>query len=152
MNNNLFPKLGATGFMLGAALMVTLTGCVGYSDHPHSRNVYVEPAPVVFVEVDDYVYYPRYQMYYGSRTHQYYYQDGRSWVARPAPRGVSVNVLYSSPSVAVDFHDRPSAHHAEVIRSYPKHWTPPGADRGRKEGQRDDHDNGKGNGKGNSKH
>ncbi len=119
----------------GAACLVTLTGCVGYVDGPRVGYVHVEP--VVF-EHDDFVYYPRYGMYYGSHSHRYYYQEGSTWVARPAPRGVSVNVLLSAPSVAVDFHDGPAAHHAQVIQTYPKHWTPPGVNHGRKEGQRED--------------
>lgn len=134
MNKVSFPK---TSFLFSAAVLVVLTGCVGYVDRP-GEAVYVEPAPVV-IEQDDYVYYPGYQMYYGTRSHRYYYQEGRSWVARPAPRGVSVSVLATMPSVSVDFHDRPSAHHAEVIRSYPRDWKPARREEVRPEGHREDH-------------
>ncbi len=135
MKMKYFNKVASFGFMVAAALLVIVGGCVGYVERPSGGNVYVEP---VFVEVDDYVYYPHYQMYYGSRSHHYYYQEGRSWVSHPAPRGVSVDVLLSTPSVRVDFHDRPAPHHAQVIQTYPKHWSPPGADHGRKEGQKED--------------
>ena len=74
---------------------------------------------------DDYVYYPGYQVYYSSNTRQYVYQEGRSWVSRPAPPRVSVDVLFASPSVRLDFHDSPAIHHAAVVRQYPKHWAPP---------------------------
>ena len=121
------------GFLLCTALLVGLTGCVGYVDGPRAHYRYVEP---VYVEQDDFVYYPHYGMYYGSRSHQYYYQDGRSWVARPAPRGVSVNLLVSTPSVAVDFHDGPASHHAQVARTYPKNWKPDHGNNGRHESQR----------------
>ena len=126
--------------MAGAALLSLVTGCVGYVDSPRAGSVYVEPAPVrtVVIEQDDYVYYPRYRMYYGNRSHHYYYQEGSSWVARPAPRGVSVGVLFSSPSVMVDFHDRPAAHHAQIIRTYPKNWKPSGGNPGHREGQKED--------------
>jgi hypothetical protein len=160
MNKNLLPKIGKTGLMLGAALAVTLTGCVGYVDRPQPSGqvyaappmaqpepVYVAPpvvqvepayvAPVVVVE-DDYVYYPQYEMYYGSRSHQYFYLEGGSWVGHREPRGVSVNVLFGSPSVAVGFHDHLEMHHAEVVRSYPRNWRPPAANRVRKEDQRND--------------
>ena len=40
--------------------------------------------------------------------------------------------------VSVDFHDHPSAHHATIVRQYPKHWAPPGSSHGRKEGNRKD--------------
>ena len=121
MNKKYFTKVGTAGFVLGAALLATTTGCVGYVDRPYDHHTYSEPS---YSGQDDFVYYPRYGMYYGSRSHQYYYQDGRSWVARPAPRGVSVNVLFASPSVALDFHDGPARHHAQVVRTYPRHWTP----------------------------
>ena len=88
-------------------------------------HVYEAPAVVVepgYVEQDDFVYYPSHRMYYGSRSHLYYYQDGSAWVSRPAPRGVSVNVLLGSPSVRMEFHDRPALHHTEIIRSYPRNW------------------------------
>ncbi len=128
-----FPKLNETGFMLCAALLITSTGCVGYVNGP--RHGYVArtavSAPVVMAQ-EDYVYYPGYQMYYGSRSHQYYYQEGSSWVARPAPQGVSVNVLLGSPSVAMDFHDGPAMHHAQVVQTYPRTWTKSGGNNGRK--------------------
>ena len=127
------------GFMC-AALLVSLTGCVTYVDRARPGEVYVEPAAVVpvFIEQDDYVYYPQYGMYYGSRSHRYYRYEGRSWVARPEPRGVAVNVLFASPSVNVNFHDSPAVHHAEVVHTYPRNWKPLVENRGRKEDQRDD--------------
>jgi len=77
---------------------------------------------VVVVVEDEYVYYPAYQVYYGNRSHQYYYQEGSAWVARPVPATLSVSVLLASPSVPMAFHDAPAAHHQEVIRSYPSSW------------------------------
>src|SRR5437867_1226530 len=88
------------GFVLGVALLGALTGCVGYIDGP--RGEVYSPPPSVYVEEgvavqDDYVYYPAYRVYYSSYRHQYVYQDGRSWVSRPAPPRVTVDVLLSSP-------------------------------------------------------
>jgi hypothetical protein len=48
-------------------------------------------------------------------------------VARPAPRGVTVNVLLASPSVKMNFHDAPAQHHAAVVKQYPKNWKPDSA-------------------------
>ena len=126
------------GFIFGAAALSLLAGCVGYVDGPRGE-AYV-PAPSVYVEEgvavqDDYVYYPAYQVYYSGNRHQYIYRDGRSWVSRPAPPRVAVNVLLSSPSVNVGFHDSPANHHAEIARQYPKHWVAPEGNRG----NRDDH-------------
>ena len=123
-------KCSKIGFALGAALLGALTGCVGYVDGPHQARVYAPPPPV-YVEAgvamqDDYVYYPGYQVYYARNRRQYVYREGRSWVWRPAPPRVSVDVLYASPSVWLDFHDSPAIHHATVVRQYPKHWAPPG--------------------------
>jgi len=124
-------KCSKTGFVFGAALLGTLAGCTSYVDRPHHARVYSEPQPALYVETggvvqDGYVYYPRYQVYYSSNRRQYIYRDGRSWVSRPAPPLVSVDVLFASPSVSLDFHDSPEIHHASVVRQYPKKWKPPG--------------------------
>ena len=108
---------------MGIVLLGT-TGCVGYVDRPQQGSVYVAPSAVV---QDDYVYYPNYEVYYSSSRHQYAYREGNAWVSRPAPRGVSVNVLVASPSVRMNFHDSPANHHAEIVRQYPKNWKPSGA-------------------------
>jgi len=129
------------GFVFSVALLGTLTGCVGYVDGPRAE-VYA-PEPSVYIErgvavQDDYVYYPAYQVYYSSNRHQYVYRNGRDWVSRPAPPHVSVNVLFASPSVNVGFHDSPAHHHEEIVRQYPKRWSPP-------PGNRDNHDDHRGN-------
>ena len=129
------------GLVLSVALLGALTGCVGYVDGPRA-GVYVAP-PVVVVQ-DDYVYYPDYEVYYSSSRHQYAYREGSAWVSRPAPRGVTVDVLLRSPSVRMDFHDSPELHHAEVVRQYPGNRAQPGSNQGRngdrKDNQRDQRD------------
>ncbi len=115
----------------GAVLLaVLLAGCV----HEH-RAVYAPPPTRDYVAAnivvqDNYVYYPGYQIYFSSSRNRYIYMEGRSWVSRPAPPRVPVGVLFASPSVRLDFHDAPEIHHSRVIRQYPKHWRPPGEDRG----------------------
>src|ERR1043165_4823788 len=151
MNKAKYAKLKAA---LGIALLGTLTGCVGYVDGPPQARVYAPAPPTVYVEggfevQDYYVYYPSYQVYYSSHRHQYIYQDGRSWVMRPAPPRVSVDVLLASPSVQLDFHDAPSFHHATVVQQYPKHWSPEGSSHGRKKGHDDDDDHDQGHKHGN---
>lgn len=110
-------------FLLCFLLLESFTGCVGYVERrPHA--VYVEPSPPVIVEAeDDYVYYPQYEVYYSVHRHQYFYRDGGAWISRPAPRGVSVGVLFASPSVRMNFHDSPRYHHDVVVRSYPRNWS-----------------------------
>jgi len=122
---------------LCAALLGTLAGCVGYVDGPRA-GYYAGPGVVVVQ--DDYVYYPSYECYYSVSRHQYAYRDGRNWVTRSAPRGVSVTVLQASPAVSMNFHDSPSRHHAEVIKQYPKNWKPSGDHPGpnRTDDRRDD--------------
>lgn len=118
------------GFVLGAAFLGALTGCVGHRDGPHHARGYPQPPPVYVdsrvVVQDAYVYYPAYQVYYSGTRRHYTYREGRSWVSRPAPPRVSVDVLFASPSVSLDFHDSPAIHHARVVRQYPKNWAPPG--------------------------
>jgi hypothetical protein len=144
-------KLTKTGFVLGAALLGALTGCVGYVDGPRSEGVYVQPPSVGVVVQDDYVYYPGYQVYYSSSRRQYTYREGRSWVSRPAPPRVSAEVLLAAPSVRLDFHDSPSIHHASVVKQYPKKWKPPGQEKEKRGNGRGNQGNGKGNGHGNHK-
>jgi hypothetical protein len=121
----LFFKASPAGFALGSALMVTLTGCVGYIDGPRA-SVYVPPPAVEVVVQDNYVYYPTYGIYFNSYRNQYAYMEGGAWVSRPEPVGVSVNVLLASPSVRMNFHDSPANHHAEMARQYPRNWAPSG--------------------------
>ncbi|MDB6015681.1 MAG: hypothetical protein JWR19_170 [Pedosphaera sp.] len=148
MNKTKHSKIG---FVFGAALLSALTGCVGYVDGPRHSGVYVQP-PAVYVQndvvvQDDYVYYPGYQVYYSGSRRQYVYLEGSAWVSRPTPPRVSVDVLFASPSVRMDFHDAPSAHHATMVRTYPRNWAPPGWNHGngngnkeeRKEEQKQDH-------------
>ena len=126
--------------MMGAALCpllaVMLAGCVGYVEEPRRGGVYVHPAgePAVIVQ-NDYVYYPGYEVYYSGSRREYVYLEGRSWVSRPAPLHVSVDVLFASPSVRLGFHDSPSFHHEAVIRQYPRHWAPPGSSHGNRDGR-----------------
>ena len=134
-----FFQTNKAGLVLCAALLGTLTGCVGYVDGPRA-GVYVEP-PVMEVGVvaqDDYVYYPEYETYYSSSRHQYAYLEGGAWVSRPAPRGVSVDVLRSSRSVKMDFHDSPANHHAAVAKQYPKNRAQPGSNQGRNDNRKND--------------
>jgi len=126
-----FFKTNPAGFVLCAALLGTLTGCVGYVEGP-SAGVYV--APVVVVQ-DDYVYYPSYGVYYSQSRGEYAYQENGAWVNAPAPRGVSVDVLLASPSVKMNFHDSPANHHAAVVQQYPKNWKPSGSNQSQKENQ-----------------
>jgi len=131
-------KYSKIGFVFGAALLGALTGCVGYVEEPH--HVYAPPPPVYVerqvVVQPQYVYYPSHQVYYASHTRQYVYRDGRSWVSRPAPPRVSVDVLFASPSVRLDFRDSPSVHHASVVRQYPRNWKPPGPNHRQGQGNR----------------
>ena len=142
-DKKLFFLTNKVGLVLSVALLGTLTGCVAYVDRPPQGNVYVAP-PVVETGVvieDDYVYYPGYEVYYSSSRHQFAYREGRTWVSRPAPRGVSVDVLFASPSVRMDFHDSPANHHAAIARQYPKNWAPSASNQGqnRRDDQHDDH-------------
>ena len=140
MNKRKQWTIGKIGFVLCTALAGALTGCIGYVDQPRGGEVYAEP-PSVYADSEpvvqpEYRYYPGYQVYYQSHTHQYVYRDGGSWVSRPAPPRVSVDVLVASPSEGLNFHGHPSVHHAAVVRQYPKNWAPPAQNRGRDQTQR----------------
>jgi hypothetical protein len=123
---NHFLRTNQVGLVLCVSLLGALTGCVGYVDGP-SAGVYA------FAAQDDYVYYPNYECYYSVSRNQYAYREGNTWVARPAPPGVTVNALRASPSVKMDFHDSPANHHADVVKQYPKNWTPQASNQGQKQ-------------------
>ncbi len=116
MNKNRLLLTKQAGCLLAALLWVFTTGCLVEDNGPGAA--YVGP--------DDFVYYPAFELYYGSRSHEWYGREGSRWVAHPAPAGISVETVHASPSVAMTFHDNPAAHHAEVVKSYPKSWTPAG--------------------------
>ena len=134
--------ISVMGFALGVALLGALTGCVNHSEGPSHATVYAPPQTVYvengIVVQDDYVYYPGYQVYYSSNRRQYIYRDGRSWVSRPQPPRVSIDVLFASPSVRLDFHDSPALHHGNVMRQYPRNWAPPKSNPDRGQGNRND--------------
>jgi len=123
MNTKSFHPTGFAGLVLSAAMIPLLIGCVA---EPSRSRVRVH-APTVYVATevireDDYVYYPGYEVYYSNNRRQFVYRDGRSWVTRPAPPRVAIDVLFASPSVRVDFRDAPEHHHTDMVRRYPRHW------------------------------
>jgi hypothetical protein len=127
-------KRSKIGFVSFALLLGVLNGWVGCVDEPHHARAYPPPPPRYVESGDYYVYYPGYEVYYSTSRRQYVYRDGRSWVRRPAPPRVSVEVLSASPSVRLDFRDDPSIHHAKVVKQYPKRWQPPKSSPYREEG------------------
>lgn len=128
-----------TGLISAAILSSVLTGCIVRESGRYQTG----SAQTTVVFEDDYDYYPGYEVYYSRNRHEYVYRDGNTWVRRPGPRGVSVDVLLAAPSVRVDFHDSPAQHHSNVVRSYPRNWQQPAP----KNKDRDDHrkDDGKRN-------
>jgi hypothetical protein len=134
-NKKRLLKTNQAGFALGAVLLMALAKCVSNADAQSAVLTVNTPVVVPSVVVqDNYVYYPSYGVYYNSSRHQYAYMDGNAWVSRPAPLGVSAEVLLASPSVRMDFHDSPEKHHAEMLKQYPKNWAP------RDDNHREDHD------------
>ena len=132
MNNkkHLF-KSGKAGFALNTGILIALTGCLSFADAQSIRvsvplpvvvvspPVVVVASPVVVAQ-DNYVYYPNYGVYYNTTRRQWAYLDGGAWVSRPAPLGVSADVLLASPSVKMNFHDSPANHHAAMTKRFPK--------------------------------
>ena len=129
------------------ATLAVLTGCnksqpeIRYVAAPSAAPVpaaVVPVQPTVVVMADDYVYYPAHEVYYSSSHHVFVYREGSVWVSRTAPPRVSVDVLFASPSVRLDFHDAPERHHDTIIRTYPRNWSPPGRGRGNQDDRRDE--------------
>jgi hypothetical protein len=156
----LFHKADKTGFVSGIALLTMLTGCVGYVQAPGPRATVYAPAPVIVepaivVVQDDYIYYPAYEVYYSSSRHQCFYISGGIWISRPTPPNISINVLFASPSVRVNFHDAPAHHHAAIAQQYPRNWSPSDSNqdkkiekKDKKDDKRNKHDEHQNNGRG----
>lgn len=140
MINKNFPAFIA-GPIAGTVLWLVLSGCAPSAPSTTTTTQVTTPAPApapepVAVAQDDYDYYPGYEVYYSRNRHEYVYRDGNSWVRRPQPRGITVDVLRAAPSVRVDFHDAPERHHDTVVHSYPRNWRRPDNQDDRKDGHR----------------
>ena len=127
-NEKCFSHARKAGFVLNTVLLIALTSGAS-SLQAQGIHITIAPpviavSPPVVVIPDNYVYYPSYGVYYNTTRHQYAYMDGSVWVNRPAPLGVSAEVLLASPSVQMDFHDSPSFHHKDMIRKYPRSYKP----------------------------
>ena len=139
MNPKAFLSLPSAGVVGCALLAVTLTGCLTEGSY-HSQGYRSGPqvqASVAFE--DDYDYYPGYETYYSRTRHEFVYRDGRTWVRRPQPQGISVDLLFAAPSVRMAFRDSPERHHRQVTRTYPRRWSPSGPGRNAKPDRRDEH-------------
>jgi hypothetical protein len=111
-----------SGIALGALLVGTLAAPALYADGIHADINIPVPSVSVNVTPDNYVYYPKYGVYYSSHRRQYYYQDHGAWVWGARPPSVSGDVVLGSPAVKMDFHDSPDRHHDEIVRKYPRDW------------------------------
>lgn len=76
---------------------------------------------------DDYVYYPKYEVYYVPTRGEYVYCDAATstWIRTTTPTQAWANDLTRTPHVKMDFHDAPEGHHQEIMRRYPQTWVPP---------------------------
>jgi len=139
MKSPTLSKITAT-CILPAALALVALAMTGCETDTRTTIAYRDSRPAYVYADDDYVYYPQYEMYYSNRRHQYGYREGNSWVWRQSPTRVETNVLVSTPSVHLDFHDSPERHHSEVIKTYPRNWRQDDRNRGHDD-HRDDRKN-----------
>ena len=132
----------AASLIVFTSLLTALTGCAPAASSPAPVAEASAAAPVsaaaAMVVQDDYDYYPGYEVYYSRNRHEYVYRDGNSWVRRSQPRGITVDLLFASPSVRVDFHDAPERHHDVVVRSYPRNWQRPDSKHDDRDDKKDD--------------
>jgi hypothetical protein len=142
----LSPLAGVAGLLL----IATFAGCSSdttRSGYYRERPIGYDDRATTVVYEDDYDYYPGYEVYYARNRGEYVYRDGNRWVrSRSYPRANS-QVLFSSPSVRVEFRDSPERHHDYVVRRYPRDWRRDRDGDGRRDGGdprvwRDDNRNG----------
>lgn len=116
------------GLILGAALMITMTGCATQGDRVVGWQARTKSFPhllerYAFLDQDSYTYFPKYEAYYCHRQHAFAYWSQGAWMLRPTFPGVPQEVFLNSPSVEMVFHDAPDNHHADVLVNYPRTWT-----------------------------
>jgi len=76
--------------------------------------------------LDDYVYYPAFQVYFNAARGQYTFWDGQVWVtSHEPPQEIPVELLEIAASVPLRFEQGARWQHAEVVRLYPPDWTSP---------------------------
>jgi hypothetical protein len=141
MTKNHSLAASATGLIAFISLAAALTGCAPSAPSTTTVTQVTPPAsapsPTV-VAVDDYDYYPGYEVYYSRTRHDYMYRDGNSWVRRSQPQGISAEVLFALPSVRMDFHDSPERHHETVVHNYPRDWKRPDSKHDDRDDKKDD--------------
>lgn len=128
--NSFSLTVAVTKTIAGLALVVLLAGCAntprwgGWSTRPTQAQI-----ESGLRQLDIYVYYPRYQVYFNPARDQYTFQDQGRWVTRATPHwGTPAELLELTPSVAMRFDDAPEGHHVAVSRLYPSDWTDSKAD------------------------
>lgn len=117
----LFPSAKLLTFLVGTALALTLASCYETSESHGFTGIAGDRIG------DDYVYYPKYEVYYSPGTREYVYYNNGTWVRTTSPSQVWAADIAGAPSVRMDFHDSPEHHHAEIARAYPRTWTAPEA-------------------------
>jgi hypothetical protein len=121
----LLIRTAKAGLGIGAIVLGSFVASSVRADDVHvGVNI---PVPSLNVQVgapDDYVYYPKYGAYYSPSHHRYYYQDHGAWGWHTAPLGVTQGEFLRAPSVKMDFHDSPDKHHSDIVKKYPKNWSP----------------------------
>jgi hypothetical protein len=129
INQKQIIKTNSAGFVLGALLLTALAnGAISANAQSiitvTPPSIVVTPPVVVAPPVvqDEYIYYPAYGIYYNSGRHQYAYLNNGAWTTAATPYGVTADVLLTSPSVRMDWHDSPEKHHADMMQRYPKNW------------------------------
>lgn len=117
-----WPALGLT------ASLLLWTGCASFpqvgtgAHHPTPAQV-----QTAMKWEDHYLYFPGYEIYYNRTQGTYVYLTVDGWTERFAPPPeVDTPSLLASPFVEAPFSDRPAAHHARMMREYPRDWGLPG--------------------------
>jgi len=122
------------GLAVGVLLLLAAAGCNsspgwgGWSTHPTVAQLQISRGIQ-----PNWVYYPAYETYYSSNYQQYIYRDTRFpdprfpdtnvWVISEEPMApATAEMLQATPTVEMQFHDSPMAHHAEIAREFPRNW------------------------------
>lgn len=106
----------------GLVALLTFAGCASDTGYYQTSTIGYDSRGNMVAYEDDYDYYPGYEVYYARNRHEYIYRDGNRWVRSTSYPRVNNQILFSSPSVRVEFRDSPERHHDYVVRRYPRDW------------------------------
>jgi len=96
---------------LGVPVMVGSVGCAGVDPLTQVASILGGMGGPNRTAVNDYVFYPDYNLYYNRRTEEFLAVENGAWVTRRYPLNVSAQRVLASRAVNIDRYGSPEHHY-----------------------------------------